>query len=102
MTKAPTKEEKIAAFKAQDAQDKRDRIALDVETLTALIEKAEAAKAASEAFEALCGDLVSDVSHHALKVQGAGGPSVQIENVLKLARLSLDMGQKALSAAEEG
>jgi predicted AAA+ superfamily ATPase len=102
MTKTPTKEEKIAAFKAQDAQDKRERIALDVETLPVLIEKLEAIKTLSVEFEALCGDLVSDVSHHALKAQVTGGLSSQAANVLIVAQQSLDMGQKALAAAEEG
>ena len=86
MTKTPTKEDKLAAFKARDAQDRLERIALDAETLAALIEKATAAKAAAGEFETLCGDLVSDVSHHALKAQAVGGPSLQIENVLILAR----------------
>ncbi len=104
MTKTPTKEDKLAAFKARDAQDRLERIALDAETLAALIEKATAAKAAAGEFETLCGDLVSDVSHHALKVQAGGGASLQIENVLILARQSLASVETALQAvqAEEG
>lgn len=104
MTKTPTKEDKLAAFKARDEKERLERIALDAETLATLIEKAEAAKAAAVAFEALCGDLVSDVSHHALKAQASGGASVQIENVLILARQSLASVETALQAAqaEEG
>lgn len=97
--------DKLAAFKARDAQERIERAELDKATLDALIDAAEAAIAAVEQVEGLCGDLVSDVSHHALKAQATGGPSRSMKNILLIAqqsRAALDLFLQAEAAKAEG
>ncbi|WP_288758651.1 hypothetical protein [uncultured Brevundimonas sp.] len=79
-------EKKLAAMKARDDQERRDRCELDQTTLAALVPRLEAAVAEVQAIEALCGDLVSPFSHEALRMQANGGPSKALENMLTLAR----------------
>lgn len=78
----------LAALKAADDAERRQRAEFDGETLAALVAAAEAAVAAAQEVERLCGDLVSDLAHHALKAQTHGGPSVHLVNVLTIARQS--------------
>jgi len=95
-------EDIIAAFKAKDAEEKRLRAELDAVTLEKIVAAAEAAKAAALALEALCGDLVSDFAHHALKMQAGGGASVQIGNVASLAEQGLTEARRFINARAEG
>lgn len=95
---------KLAAFKARDAQERIERAELDQVTLAALAPAIEAAIAAAEAVEALCGDLVSDIAHHALKAQVNGGPSASLKNIQTLVRQSaaaMDLFLQAEAAKSE-
>lgn len=86
MSKAKsTSADRLAALKARDADERRERLDLDGVTLPALLEKAQAAQALVLEMEALCGDLVSDASHAALKAQALGGPSGAVTNIMTLA-----------------
>ena len=80
-----TSADRLAALKARDADERRERLDLDGENLPLLLEKAQAAQALLLEMEALCGDLVSDVVHGALKAQAQGGPSGSVANIITLA-----------------
>ena len=86
MTKAKsTPADRLAALKARDVEERRERLDLDATTLPVLLEKARAALALLLEMEALCGDLVSDSAHAALKAQAGGGPSGSVANIITLA-----------------
>lgn len=83
-----TPADRLAALKARDADERRERLDLDGSTLPLLLEKAQAARALLLEMEALCGDLVSDAAHAALKAQALGGPSGAVANIITLAEAS--------------
>ena len=92
----------IAAIKARDADERRKRSSLDLTTLDALIPRLTAAQAEVAAIEALCGDLVSDLSHVALRDQARGGPSKTLAQMLVLATSSRDACDKVVNPTEAG
>ncbi|PZU62309.1 MAG: hypothetical protein DI552_00115 [Brevundimonas sp.] len=94
-------DKKLAAIKARDNEERRERCELDQTTLAALVPRLEAALAEVQAIEALCGDLVSDMSHAALRLQANGGPSKTLENMLTLARTA-QLGCDQVVAAAKG
>lgn len=85
MSKAKPPVDRRAALKSRDADERRERLDLDAETLPVLLEKARVAQRAVLEVEALCGDLVSDAAHAALKAQVQGGPSFGLGNIITLA-----------------
>ena len=99
-TQDKTEEEILAELKASDAATKRVRAELDAATLEKIVAQAAVAKEATLALEALCGDLVSEFGHHALKMQAPGGASVQIGNVSALAEQGLTEARRFLDAPE--
>lgn len=96
----PKPEDRLAAFKARDAEERKARAELDAATLEKIVAQAGVAKEAALALEALCGDLVSEFGHHALKMQAPGGASVQIGNVSALAEQGLTEARRFLDAPE--
>lgn len=93
---------RVAALKAADEAERRQRAEFDAETLVTLHGATEAALVAAQEVERLCGDLVSDLSHHALKAQAQGGPSVHLSNVLTIVQQSLTAVEAYLARPVEG
>lgn len=99
MSKPKTPAERIAEIQAADAAARLERAELDQHTLTELIAAAGEAEAAVKRVEAACGQLVSDLTTGALKMQGKA-MSDRLRNIITVAEADLTKVAAVLAPQE--